>query len=289
MLSRLSLGWIICRSIVIVAISGVVGATLIRLAPGFGTDERLLDARLSKESVRAIERRYKREQNPLTFYARFLGGLLHGDAGRSEVYGQPVRDLIRGRATATLRTVAVGLGIGWGLALLVAMASTLSGRFVAVLAAMALSGGLLSMPSAVLATVCLLLRLSPAIAVAAVILPRVLPHVCEQLRNSMAAPQVVAARARGLSGSRIFLYHVVPTTLMPILALVGVSVTLAFGASIPIEVLADSPGLGQLAWRAALGRDLPVLVSITVLLTGITVSVNVVVDVVLARLGQHAS
>ena len=45
-----------------------------------------------------------------------------------------------------------------------------------------------------------------------------------------------------------------------LLALAGVTVSLAFGAAIPVEAIADSPGVGQLAWQAALGRDLPVLV-----------------------------
>ena len=36
------------------------------------------------------------------------------------------------------------------------------------------------------------------------------------------------------------------------------------------EVVADSPGIGQLAWQAALGRDLPLLVTLTGLITTIT-------------------
>jgi peptide/nickel transport system permease protein len=65
-------------------------------------------------------------------------------------------------------------------------------------------------------------------------------------------------------------------------ALAGVAVSLAFGASIPIEVLCDSPGIGQLAWKAALARDLPVLVTITVLVATLTVTVNSLADLALA-------
>jgi peptide/nickel transport system permease protein len=152
---------------------------------------------------------------------------------------------------------------------------------------MALSGALLSIPAAVVATICLLLRLSPATAIAAVVFPRIFPHAYEQLRASRAAPHVVMARARGLGATRLFLFHVVPPALMPLIALAGVSVTLAFGASIPVEALADVPGLGQLAWRAALGRDLPVLVAVTLLLTLFTVVANLLADLVLARLGRR--
>src|SRR5437899_7909220 len=31
--------------------------------------------------------------------------------------------------------------------------------------------------------------------------------------------------------------------------------SMAFGAAIPIEVICDSPGIGKLAWQAALGRE----------------------------------
>jgi peptide/nickel transport system permease protein len=181
-----------------------------------------------------------------------------------------------------------GLGYGWIAAVLLATVATVSHRAPAVLVAMTVSGSLLSIPSALLATVCLLLRLSPAIAIAAVVFPRVFPNAYEQLRASFAAPHVLTARARGLPAMRLFLFHVVPSALMPLIALAGVSVTLAFGASIPIEALADSPGLGQLAWQAALGRDLPVLVSITLLLTAITVAANVLADLVLKRLTRHS-
>ena len=49
---------------------------------------------------------------------------------------------------------------------------------------------------------------------------------------------------------------------------------MAVGASIPIEVVCDSPGLGQLAWQAALGRDLPLLVNITLLIAVVTLFAN---------------
>jgi peptide/nickel transport system permease protein len=286
---RRSPGWILCRGIVILLISGLAGATLVRLAPGFGIDERALDTRLSADSLQAIEREHNEERNLLKFYVRFLGGLLRGDTGRSVVFAQPVGPLIRERAPRTFHTVIAGLGYGWSAALLLATAATVSRRVVTVLAAMTVSGSLLSIPSALLATLCLLLRLSPAIAIAAVVFPRVFPNAYEQLRASFAAPHVVTARARGLPATRLFLFHVVPSALMPLVALGGVSVTLAFGASIPIEALADSPGLGQLAWQAALGRDLPVLVSITLLLTAITVAANVLADIILTRLAWHSA
>ena len=61
----------------------------------------------------------------------------------------------------------------------------------------------------------------------------------------------------------ILFAHVFAPSAPQLAALAGISVSLAFGASIPIEVISDTPGVGQLAWKAAMDRDLPLLVNIT--------------------------
>ena len=72
-----------------------------------------------------------------------------------------------------------------------------------------------------------------------------------------------------------------------LLALAGATVSLAFGAAIPLEVVCDSPGLGHLAWQAATARDLPVLVALTLLVTLHDVDLaQIALDV---RLGATAS
>lgn len=282
---RRSPAWILARAVVIILVSGLAGATLVRFAPGFGIDERVLDPRFSTQTLESIQKQHAPEGNPLAFYGRFLSRLLKGDAGQSIVFGEPVGRLIADRAPATIEFVTVGLACGWIAALLCAMAAALMRRTYTSLATVALSGTLLSIPAAVLATTCLLLRLSPAIAIAAVVFPRIFPHAYEQFRASQSAPHVIMARARGLGPFRLFFFHVVTPALMPLIALAGVSITLALGASIPVEALADVPGLGQLAWRAALGRDLSVLVAVTLVLTVFTVLANLLSDLVLMQVG----
>jgi len=46
------------------------------------------------------------------------------------------------------------------------------------------------------------------------------------------------------------------------------------GAAVPVEALCGIAGIGQLAWQAALGRDLPLLVNLTALVTVITLAAN---------------
>jgi len=67
---------------------------------------------------------------------------------------------------------------------------------------------------------------------------------------------------------------VLPISLPQTLALAAVSVNLALSAAIPIEALCDVPGVGQLAWQAALGRDLVLLVNLTVVVALVTLITN---------------
>jgi peptide/nickel transport system permease protein len=60
--------------------------------------------------------------------------------------------------------------------------------------------------------------------------------------------------------------------------LAGVSVSMAVGVAVPVEALCDSPGVGHLLWQAAVARDLPVVVNVTLLVTGVTTGANVLAD-----------
>jgi ABC-type dipeptide/oligopeptide/nickel transport system permease component len=68
-----------------------------------------------------------------------------------------------------------------------------------------------------------------------------------------------------------------------LLALVGVTLALGLSAAIPLEVILDLPGVGQLAWKAALGRDLPLLVSLTLLIGAFTLIANTAAETLSAE------
>ena len=82
-------------------------------------------------------------------------------------------------------------------------------------------------------------------------------------------------------------WHVLPPQLPQMIALAGVSAAAALGATVPIEVVCDSPGIGQLAWRAALGRDLPLLVTLTLINAAAVLTANACADVCLHSLDRN--
>nr|MDQ2900852.1 ABC transporter permease [Acidobacteriota bacterium] len=204
--------------------------------------------------------------------------LARGDLGYSRTLARPIAELFGERFPITFRTVTYGLLGGWTLGLTAAAVLAFSRSPIVDFCFSGVSGLFLSLPSAIVALFFLFAGGPVAAAVALVIFPKVFHFTRNLLIEGYAKPHILAARARGLAERRIFFWHVLPSAATQILALAGVSVSIAFGASIPIEVVCDSPGLGQLAWQAALGRDLPLLVGLTFVVTAVTLLANAASD-----------
>ncbi len=266
--------------IAIVLIGGFLAAVLMRLAPGFDVDEQQLDPRLSAESIQNLRQARAEQSNIFRFYFHSLQRATHGDLGNSISLGQPVISLLRDRAPLTTRLVALGLLISWGFALALA----LSAAWLRVAAydafATVISGAFLCLPAAVLALLSVLWNIPGALAVGLIVFPKVFRYSRNLLDKAYSLPCMITARAKGLSELRILLCHVVPIAGPQLLALAGVSVSVAVGAAIPVEALCGLAGIGQLAWQAALARDLPLLMNITILVTAVTLLANSGADVV---------
>ena len=267
-----------------VLLGGLLSATLVRLAPGFDADERAFDPSLNAESVRALREARSGEHNILRFYAAYLRGALHGDLGTSHALGQPVQNLLRERWPVTARVAGIGLVLGWLLAATLAFSACLWRRTAYDLFGTTLSGAFLCIPAAVLALLSVIVNAPGYLAVALIVFPKIYRYARNLLAKAYSLPHILAARAKGLGEFRILLWHVLPVVAPQMFALAGITVSIALGASIPIESLCGLPGIGQLAWQAALARDLPLLVNVTVLVTLVTLLANSGADVMIHML-----
>lgn len=261
-------------------LGGLLAATLVRFAPGFDTDESQLDPHLNSASIQALRQTRAEQNNIVRFYFHSLRRAFRGDLGTSISLGQPVSTLLRDRTPLTLRLVGMGLLLSWAATL----AMALSAAWLRVSAYDALStmisGTLLCIPAAVLALLSVLWNVPGALAIALIVFPRDYRYARNLLAKAYSQPHIVTARAKGLSELRILFWHVVPVVAPQLLALGGVSVSLAIGAAIPVEALCGLAGVGQLAWQAALARDLPLLMNITIIVTLVTLLANSSADVI---------
>ncbi len=271
----------------LVLLGGLLSATFVRLAPGFDADEHELDPSLNAESVQALRQSRAGEHNILSFYADYLRGAMHGDLGTSHALGQPVQTLLRERWPVTVHVAGMGLLLAWLLASTLAFTACLW-RFPAYeILGITVSGAFLCIPAAVLALLSVILNAPGYLAIALIVFPKIYRYSRNLLGKAYALPHITAARARGLSELRILACHVLPVAAPQMIALAGITVSIALGACIPVEALCGLPGIGQLAWQAALSRDLPLLVNLTVLVTLVTLLANSGADVMIYMLSPR--
>ncbi len=263
-----------------VLLGGFLSATLMRLAPGFDTDEQELDPHLSAQSVQALRDSRDQDQNVFQFYFSYMKRAATGDLGTSLALGKPVRTLLRDRAPLTLRLLTVGLALAWLLTLTLALSAAWLRLSIYDAWTTAVSGTLLCIPAAVLALLSVLWNVPGSLAIALIVFPRTYRYTRNLLVRAYSRPHIITAKAKGLGEARILFWHVVPVVAPQLLAVAGVSVSMAVGAAIPVEALCGLAGIGQLAWQSALARDLPLLVNITVLVTLVTLLANSGADVI---------
>ena len=140
------------RRIVLTAIiGGLLGATLVRLSPGFGVDERELDSRLNQESKDAIRAQHAAERNLAVFYLNYLGGIVRGDFGFSKTLNRPISELLKERLSLTMTSLAYGVAGGLLTGIALALMTLAVRSRILDLFSSALSGLCLSVPAAVIA------------------------------------------------------------------------------------------------------------------------------------------
>jgi ABC-type dipeptide/oligopeptide/nickel transport system permease component len=267
----------------VVLVGGMISASLVRFSPGFGVDERELDSRLTAESIGAIKLSHASEKNVIAFYTKFVYDMFCGKFGTSRTFDRPIAELMRERLGNSLHSMSYALSITWLVVLLTCASLTIIRNWIADLISSILAGALLAVPAAMIAFWSAATGHGPSLALIFVLAPTLFRYVRNILERSFRKPHVLAARAKGINNVRLLVWHLLPTACPQILGLVGVSVSMAFGALIPIEYLCDSPGIGQLALLAALGRDLPLLIDLTLAVTIGTLFANLASDVVIER------
>jgi len=264
---------------VICLLGGLLSASLVRFSPGYGMDERELDPRLSQASVEAIRNSHRLNAGLFSYYGHYLAHAVHGDFGSSEWLQRPISSLIKERLPVTAESVLGGVSLAWLFALTLSLAGVFFRGLYFDISTTLFSAVLIALPAAVVAIFSVYLRTPVFVAIAVVTFPKLFRYLHNLLNHAYAQPYILAARARGISQAKILFHHVLPLASPALFALLGVSLAVAFGAAIPIEALCDSPGVGQLAWQAALNRDLPLIMNLTLLVTLITVAANMLASI----------
>lgn len=250
------------RMLAVVVLVIVASSAMVRLAPGYLSDARELDAKYASAARRDLATEAARNGSIAQVVWHEIGNWTRGTLGLSREYEVPVSELIRPRLAVTASLTLRAIALAWTLALCGAMAASLVRRVR--LAAQIPVALLMALPTAAMATTCLLIDAGgPVIVLTLVIAVRDFKFVERILRKAWCEPHLLQARAQGITTARMLRAHILPGIAPQLLALASLSIVTALGAIVPVEVIFNVPGLGSLAWDAAQNRDIPVLVAVT--------------------------
>lgn len=249
-------------SLVFLAVLGTV--VLMYCSPGYFSDGREMDAAHASAARTGLQDLRQRQGSLSSVLAEEIETWSHGGLGESRQYAVPVSSLLKERTARSGLILVTGVLSGWLAATTLAILLSLRTHpgietLVAVGTAL-----LLSLPVGVLAAVCVVANVAgPVFVLAVVVATRDFKVLHRLLQVIWSAPYLFHARAQGLSRRQIIRIHIAPLLSRELVSVGLMSFTLALSVLVPIEVVFDIPGLGQLAWAAAMNRDLPVLVAVT--------------------------
>jgi peptide/nickel transport system permease protein len=107
-------------------------------------------------------------------------------------------------------------------------------------------------------------------------------YVRSSMVDNLNENYVRTARSKGLSESRVIVGHTLRNGLFPVITLLGMYLPALFSGALVVERLFNYPGMGLLFWQAALKRDYPILLGVTLLISVATVLGALVADVLYA-------
>jgi peptide/nickel transport system permease protein len=278
----------------------------------------LIDPGATQAIRDALIARYGLDQPLWRQYFTFVANVAQGDLGRSMVYNIPVTTLIFNRLPATLELVLVAMAIATVLGVPLGIWAGYKPESFSAKAIMAFSilgfsvptfwiGMLLIMgfavnlgwlPSGGRGPVGEFFGIRTSLATAQgwshVILPALNLSLFKMglmirltragMVEAMRADYVKFARAQGLSEREVVFGHVLRNISIPIVTVFGLELGSTMAFAVVTESVFNWPGVGKLIIDSILQLDRPVMVSYLVLVVILFVLINLVVDIVYARL-----
>ena len=298
--------YVLRRLIALVPVALVVatvGFVLIHLAPGDPASI-IAGPDASADDVRRIERQLGLDEPLPVQLVHWYGQLLRGDLGRSIFLRKPVTEAIVDRIEPTLlltvlaTLIAVAIGVPSGV-LSARYHNSVTDQTFMVLALVGISvpnfllgllfvlcfgvwlgwfpvAGYSPLEDGWLKTLRSLVM--PAFALGLVQSALVARIARSSMLDVLREQFIVAGRAKGLGEGMVVYKHAFRNALIPTVTIIGISFAILLSGAVVVETVFNIPGLGRLIISAVLRRDYPVIQGVVLCIAGVSMLVNLVVD-----------
>ena len=288
------IGYILSR-VIRAAITMLLTVTLVFLFIRFSGDPAaaLVPPDAPQEVIDQYARAMGLDQPIWRQYTGYVGGLLRGDFGYSIHTGLAVEDVFLDRLPFTLHlgltalTLAIAIGIPLGAIAAMRRGSALD-RFV-----MGFSVFAFAMPNFLFGLILILTAalvfgaflggdsarvIWPALTLGLAAMGSFARFARSSLLETINAPYMRAAEARGVPFRRRLIRHAAPNAAIPVVTMLGFSAGQLIGHAVIVETVFAWPGLGQALISAVANRDLAVVQIMVMVFAVFMIGANLLVD-----------
>jgi peptide/nickel transport system permease protein len=257
------------------------------------------------EQITMLEHQFGLDKPLMMQYLSWLGGISHGDFGTSITRHVPVTELATQRLPITLYLsllaliISIILGIPAGI-----LSATRRGTWIDNLVTITANAGI-TIPTFWLGIILIYifsLKLgwlpvqgytSPFVDFGKSVSQAIMPVFClaifsissltRQTRSSMLEVMrqdyIRTAWSKGLKERIVITRHGIKNGLIPVVTLIGMSLSMVVGGSVLIETVFNIPGLGRLLVQSVFSKDFQVVQGFTLIIAIIVLLTNLIVDI----------
>jgi peptide/nickel transport system permease protein len=274
---------------------------LVRLVPG-DPAAIMLGTRASEENMAQLRAYLKLDRPYWVQYGVFVRNLANGDLGDSIRQRRPVTDILRERIPPTLFLVGFASVLSILITAPLATAAALNrGRWidqaVRVYTLLALAMPAYWIGMMLLQTFAVKMQIFPvagygegflghleslflpALSLALAVSSILIRSLRNSILETLGADYVRTARAKGLSGRNVVVWHVLRNSAMSTTTIFAVNLAFLIGGTTIVETIFAVPGLGQLIIKSIFDRDYPIIQGVTLVIGVMVLFINLITDI----------
>lgn len=267
--------------------------------------EIILGTEADEAQVLALEKELGLDKPILVRYGNWIKDILKLDMGTSLKYQVPVKDLFLKKLPVTLYLTFFSLFLSLIIAIPLSIQITAKSDrwYSSIITAITQLG--ISIPSFWLAFLLIyvfavklgcfntlsynamsgnfLQKLSkfflPSLAIAIPNIATIIRYMQSAILDEINKDYVRTARMKGLLLKDILYKHVLRNALIPVITIIGISITSSVGGSLIVENVFSLPGIGSLIVQSISSRDFPLIQSVVLAVAFMVIFINLIVDI----------